>query len=575
MVGNFKLSKRIGSGGMGAVYEGVHPIIGSRVAVKLLGGSFALDRDLVERFFAEARTLNQVAHENIVKVIDLGAHSEGFYYCVMELLEGETFSLLILRGRTEIARAVGLLIQACDALEAAHEKGIVHRDLKPANIMLVRSPATGGELVKLVDFGIAKLQSAAQVQTHQTVAGTVIGTPAYMSPEQASGRINEIDPRSDLYSLGLVAYELLTAHHPFEGKAVGELIVAQMTEMPSPPSRLATIPKRLEDAIMRLLRKRKDERFPNAAALGAEFRAIAETLRAPAEMPRVSTPPATAPAWTSAPQMPSLPDAAAEVSSPSRAAVNIPGQQRREATMSPNTARIRLATRKQPRKGKGVRVSFLLAFALSGVVLGATFAGLFDVESIVGQTAVALGWTPPPPPKVRPAVPAQTDGTAAAFAAAPALLDCKGTFTRLREYDLPAASQGLRERLEGKLDLYSALESCLGARKAKLAAPVSWAAPYVAGVAAFEFAVALAHLPPRVRDEAASYTLGGDQAKTAPFNVQLFTGQAMDRLNEARGPAPDVQKAYIDNFQIEMDALKQRLTQAAITPTAASLKASP
>ncbi len=278
-VGNFRLTRRLGVGAMGAVYEGVHPLVGIRVAVKILSGSTALDRDLVERFFAEARALNQIAHDNIVKVIDLGQHPDGFYYCVMELLEGETLASLSRYGKVELMRGLFLLTQICEGLAAAHEKGIIHRDLKPSNIMVVRHPTSGVEVVKIVDFGIAKLQSA-QPSANATSTGMIIGTPAYMSPEQAAGRVGEIDARSDLYSLGLVAYELLTGHHPFEGKPVGELIVAQITETPKPASSIAPMPRRLDGVIARLLKKKREERYTSAGTVAFELRAVLDAVRA-------------------------------------------------------------------------------------------------------------------------------------------------------------------------------------------------------------------------------------------------------------------------------------------------------
>ena len=598
MVGNFRLTRRLGAGGMGAVYEAVHPIVGNRVAVKLLGGSLALDRDLVDRFFSEARTLNQVAHDNIVKVVDLGVHPEGFYYCVMELLDGETLATQLARGRLELARGLGLLVQCCDALAAAHEKGIVHRDLKPANIMLVRHPATGLEQVKLVDFGIAKLHASPQAAA--TVTGTVIGTPAYMSPEQASGRVGDIDPRSDLYALGLVAYEMLTGHHPFEGRAVGELIVAQITETPPPPSRVFDLPPRIDEVVMRLLRKRREERFPSAAAVGQELRAGLEALRAPPPpvLAPVAAPkaPAASPVATPLPARPETPrsldrrsdrppvtpppqllpafEAAAPVTQASTAAASTPPASLQVFIPRPSapglpvlslperTSGVRLANRKLPRPKADrpvVRPLFLLALVLVGAIAGAAMVGALDAEPYVAKIARALGFGEAPP-KIALAVPPGADGVPMAFAASPLLDRCRPGFDELRAWKPPTTLETLEPALARRLALYDQLTACLAAVKGKLPPDRLWAPTFLHGTAALDLANALDALPPALRRRAREYR---DVHQSMLYGAERFAYEAGARLSDAKQTAPAGQQGAIDKKLIDVDLIKQRAGRSA------------
>lgn len=533
-VGNYRLTRRLGAGGMGAVYEGVHPVAGFRVAVKLLGGASALDRELVERFFVEARTLNQLAHENIVRALDLGQHPEGFYYCVMELLEGETLAALMARGRPPLNRSLELLAQACDALAAAHEKGFIHRDLKPANVMIVRHPTTGADVVKLVDFGIAKLQSTRGSAT-ATTTGTVIGTPAYMSPEQAAGRVDEIDPRSDLYALGVVAYELVTGQHPYAGLPVGELLVAQVMQTPRPPSTVVNVPERLERAILRAMQKRREDRFDSAGDLAAELRAIAEEWLHPPPAP-VPEPPVEVPAPEPLPPLPRL-----------RA-----GQD----PMAP--PRVRLAQRKAPKPARPatVRPLFLLAFALSGVIFGAAVTGWLDAEPVVASLAGALGLAPEPV-QARLAVPPAFDGVNPAFSAGGATLDeCRSGFDALRAWRAPRTLATLEAALTARREQLLSFEACVAA--AELPPAAEWSGAYLTAVAALEFAVALDALPPPLLQAAHGFEADG----LAPYWVELYAGLASDRFRNASVGAPPAQRPFIERFEIDLDVLRQRASAA-------------
>ncbi|MFO0681454.1 MAG: HDOD domain-containing protein [Sandaracinus sp.] len=257
MLGSYRLVTELGQGGMGTVYYAEHVSLPRRAAVKVLAPDVARDADLVRRFFDEAHAVNAIRHPGIVDVIDLGSE-HGLHYLVMELLEGETLGARLERvGKLGARECVDLCAQAAGALAAAHEKRIVHRDLKPENLFLVAAGARSQ--VKVLDFGIAKL--AGKDDAHRTRTGLVLGTPMYMSPEQCLGD-RDLDARSDVYSLGVVAYEMLAGRPPFDFDAVGRLIVAHTHEPPPPPSRwVKGVPAALEQVVLRMLAKRREDRF--------------------------------------------------------------------------------------------------------------------------------------------------------------------------------------------------------------------------------------------------------------------------------------------------------------------------
>ena len=305
-VGSYRIARLLGKGGMGAVYLARHPGIGSQVAVKFLHPRFANDRSVVERFFNEARAVNLIGHENIVKILDFSVDAQGRYFFVMEYLDGRPLSSLIAEGRPVPLSVAGpILLQCCRALQAAHERHIVHRDLKPDNLFLL-SQMGRKHFVKIVDFGIAKLVDPAQPGS--TEAGAVIGTPEYMSPEQAAGRSAEVGRRSDVYSLGVVMYQLATGRVPFSGPSTAETLVAHLQRPPAPPRTLEpSVPASYEAVILRALAKKKDDRFASMADLHDAIRAclreqsLSEELPlddapAPAARPQVAETPAPAPA---------------------------------------------------------------------------------------------------------------------------------------------------------------------------------------------------------------------------------------------------------------------------------------
>ena len=291
VVGSYRLLEIIGRGGMGCVYRAEHVKLGRDVALKLLREDYAQRRDAVTRFFQEARAVNLIRHRNIVDVIDYVELGDGNVFIIMELLAGQSMGGLM-RGTIELGRAIGILAQICEGLSAAHAVGIVHRDLKPDNIIIIRSP-DGGDLVKILDFGVAKLGDKVASDPDLTAVGAVIGTPAYMSPEQAGGLA--VDPRADVYALGAIMYELFTQHLVFRAGTFGEFVRRHLNEAPRPPRELPgceDIDPELEAIILRCLEKGPDARFQNALALRASLLALLAKIeaRARAEKPRDPSP---------------------------------------------------------------------------------------------------------------------------------------------------------------------------------------------------------------------------------------------------------------------------------------------
>jgi len=317
-VGSFDIVRLLGRGGMGTVYLAEHPVIGSRVAVKFLHESMASDPAVVARFYDEARAVNLIGHENIVGIYDLSMLPPNRYFFVMEYLEGETLQALLRAGPVDPGVARDVLLQMCDALQCAHEHGVVHRDLKPENVFLVQRRGKA-HFVKLADFGIAKLR--VKGATGRTQAGFIVGTPEYMAPEQCEDGV--IDARTDVYALGVMAFELATGRLPFQGKTVTQLLLAHMKEKPPAPSSLAPVSRELETAILRALEKDPARRFPDMTSLAEALR------RAPAAPARTVLTPAPPPAAAAALPTPAVapppaPDLSVDVLSPGRAPERLP-----------------------------------------------------------------------------------------------------------------------------------------------------------------------------------------------------------------------------------------------------------
>jgi serine/threonine-protein kinase len=266
-IGNYLVTQKLGEGGMGSVYLAEHPSIGKKVALKVLHPEFSTDQEVTARFFHEAKAVNDIGHPNIVDIVDFGVLQPGggrehLVYFIMEYLAGLTLSQMI-RAEAPLApeRALGIALQVADALAASHKCGIIHRDLKPDNIILTQR-GRERDFVKLLDFGIAKLTSGGAVGSHRTRTGIVMGTPAYMSPEQCEGRNDKVDWRTDVYALGIVLYEMLTGRVPFQGDGYGEILVQHLTRPPVPISQIRMLPAHVEVVVLKALEKRADLRYP-------------------------------------------------------------------------------------------------------------------------------------------------------------------------------------------------------------------------------------------------------------------------------------------------------------------------
>src|SRR3989442_6384043 len=256
----YVIKRKLGSGGMADVYLAEDQELGRRVALKLLDERHASDEQFVERFRREAQSAGRLNHPNIVSIFDRGL-AEGTYYIAMEYLDGRTLKELLVRnGPTPIPIAIDYARQILSALAFAHRNGIVHRDIKPHNIVV------GGDgRLKVTDFGIAR-SGASQM----TEVGSIVGTAQYLSPEQARGA--PVDPRSDLYSLGIVLYEMLTGKVPFTGDAPVEIAMKHLSAIPEPPSKIRPgVPHDLDAVVMRALAKDPEQRYGSAEEMDADL----------------------------------------------------------------------------------------------------------------------------------------------------------------------------------------------------------------------------------------------------------------------------------------------------------------
>lgn len=265
-----EIISRLGFGGMGVIYKAKRKETGDIVALKVLHGHLMDEEENLERFKLEAQACLDLKHRNLINVHEFGVSKHGQPYMVMEYLEGEPLTDIIAQGCLDIPRFINLFLQICDGLRFAHEKNVVHRDVKPSNIMVLRT-AEGQETAKVLDFGIAKVI----VETNQsklTPTGNIVGSPAYISPEQAAG--GKADPKIDVYSLGCVMYEALAGHPPFVHESSIQVLMAQLGDPPPPLSSVVpegAVPPKLEQIIMRCLEKNPDKRYPSAADLGADL----------------------------------------------------------------------------------------------------------------------------------------------------------------------------------------------------------------------------------------------------------------------------------------------------------------
>jgi eukaryotic-like serine/threonine-protein kinase len=267
-ISHYRILEKLGSGGMGVVYKAEDTKLGRILAVKILPPEYVADPDRRRRFIQEARAASALNHPNIITIYDID-EAEGFHYIAMEYVRGRTLDRLIARHGLRANEALKYAVQMAAALAKAHSAGIVHRDLKPTNVMV-----TGDGLVKILDFGLAKLTEVAPTNDADTAAtqepvteeGTILGTVGYMSPEQAEGK--PVDARSDIFSFGSVLYEMVTGQRAFHGETKASTIAALLQGEPKPLSQVAkNLPHELERVVKRCLRKDCEHRFQTMADL--------------------------------------------------------------------------------------------------------------------------------------------------------------------------------------------------------------------------------------------------------------------------------------------------------------------
>ena len=299
--GRYRLVRKLGSGGMGSVWLCEHVALGRRCALKVLSAERAANPELLKRFLQEARAASGITQENVVEVFDSGEDASGEQFYVMEVLDGRSLGQVLREdGPLPVGRALNLLEQVCRALAAAHGRGVVHCDVKPDNVLIQRLP-DGRERAKLIDFGISRLPDAGRL----TREGEVIGTPEYMSPEQAAG--DPVDALTDVYAAGVLGFELLTGCLPLVGPTAIATLVAHQTTIPDPPGRRRPgLGPAVDRLVLRALAKRPADRFPSMQAMADEVMRVGLLSSRPAADQRS----ALAPGQVTTLPLPATPSAA-------------------------------------------------------------------------------------------------------------------------------------------------------------------------------------------------------------------------------------------------------------------------
>ncbi len=291
VLGGYRITGELASGGMGAVYRANHELLDRPAAIKLLRPELSGNDVLIQRFFNEAKAASAIHHPGIIEVYDFGYSEDGRAYIVMELLDGEPLGARRKRrGQLSELETAAIMCGIASALTAAHAKGIVHRDLKPDNVFLIPDAAGHGDRVKVLDFGVAKLADSDPSNVRYTQTGALMGTPLYMAPEQARAA-GKIDHRADLYSLGCIAYELLVGRPPFVAEGAGEIIALQLFSQAQRPSELVGgLSQEIDAIVMRLLEKEPQVRYQSAAEVQLAFAALGAPAGARPPMPGGSFP---------------------------------------------------------------------------------------------------------------------------------------------------------------------------------------------------------------------------------------------------------------------------------------------
>ncbi|RKH70745.1 serine/threonine-protein kinase [Corallococcus aberystwythensis] len=300
-LGEFVIQERIGAGGMGVVYRAEHPIIGKQAAIKVLRAEL-MSAEQAQRLLVEARSVNAIRHPGILDIFNFGSLPDGRPYVVMELLQGQSLAaVLSARGRLDVGTAVWMLDQILSPLGAAHRAGVVHRDLKPANVFMVERP-DAAPMLKLVDFGIAKVLQSREGLTHAD--GSVLGTPDYMAPEQVRG--GKVGPATDLYALGVMAFQMLTGERPFQGENVQVMFAHVEQAPPRPSSKVDGLPPELDALVLQLLEKDPAKRPASAEAVRQRLKALSLERTPDALGPVTTEPKREEPTSPTAPRPPGL-----------------------------------------------------------------------------------------------------------------------------------------------------------------------------------------------------------------------------------------------------------------------------
>jgi serine/threonine-protein kinase len=408
----YELVRQIGVGGMGEVWAAHHARIDRHVAIKFPNVDLVQRPEIRERFFAEARILGRLRHPNIVDVIDFGELDNGGLFLVFELLDGMSLDAYVQElGRLASRNAVMIALELCRGLAFAHEANVIHRDLKPANVFLHKAP-NGRLQVKLLDFGISKICTPNVESTHLTEADAVVGTPAYMSYEQARA-VPDIDARTDIWSAGVILYEMLAGIPPFEAQSFSATIAKIVTD-PVPPLSTwgANVPADLEALVQRCLEKNRDDRFRSAAALQAALEAVLPRLSEPppsrrlqldslTDLPTIPPPPVFA--------VPSAPSSSLRIFSPCARTTNgnSAPPEGRPSLVTPSPSHASLPAPAEPRSR-----SRLVLGAFAMLAVGAGIASLAsylvssppdsDAASMTPASGIVLPqWLPPPIPSPR------------------------------------------------------------------------------------------------------------------------------------------------------------------------------
>jgi hypothetical protein len=392
VIGSYRIVAELGRGGMGMVYRAEHTQLGRPAALKMLLPALSSDPGIVQRFFNEARAASAIDHPGIVEVYDFGTHTDGSAYIVMPLLKGESLETRLRRGPIPALEGASLIVQVLSALAAAHARGIVHRDLKPDNIFLVPNELiAGGTQIKLLDFGIAKLadDKAAGVKTQ---TGMMIGTPAYMSPEQCMG-LPDLDHRTDIYSIGCILFHVLCGRPPFMSEhGTGVIIAAQMRDAPPDPRTFnPNIPPQLVTILLRCLEKDPAARYQTANELR-------NALIAAGAHGAMSKPP-----MSSADMLGATMAAMPAVSG--TAATAAPSLGTAPTTHSSSAAQVIVARDGKPPGSKGVWIGLAALVVVGGGITAVALSGGGDDKPAASARRSESAETKPEPPKREPAKP--------------------------------------------------------------------------------------------------------------------------------------------------------------------------